>query len=167
MHGVPPLETELVSSSAIASDDSSYSLDLPTDDPTLTLPPPRISRLFNFIHIAIRPAVTALVVALAILIPDFGRVLSFLGSASAFLICCIGPIGAYREHKIFVRSRDRELTMAARPVILGSVKKDKPTRKMGRPMKVEGAERVLCWFLLVVSIMFAVTGTVWSFLPVD
>lgn len=38
---------------------------------------------------------------------------------------------------------------------------------MGRQIKVEGAERVLCWFLLVVSVVFAVTGTVWSFLPVD
>lgn len=100
VHGVAPPEIEEVSSSAIASDDShsSMSLGIPIlDDRTVTLPPPHVSRLLTIIHIAIRPTVTALVVALAILIPDFGRVLSFLGSASAFLICCIGPIGAYRE----------------------------------------------------------------------
>lgn len=40
-----------------------------------------------------RPLITALVVVLAIVIPDFELVLSFLGSCSSFLICAIGPIG--------------------------------------------------------------------------
>ena len=43
----------------------------------------------------LRPVLSIIFVLVAIAIPDFDRVLSFLGSASAFVICCIGPIGAY------------------------------------------------------------------------
>ncbi|GAA5896104.1 Avt1p [Sporobolomyces salmoneus] len=43
----------------------------------------------------LRPVLSILFVLVAIAIPDFDRVLSFLGSSSAFVICCIGPIGAY------------------------------------------------------------------------
>ena len=37
----------------------------------------------------------------------------------------------------------------------------------GERLVVAGAERVLCWFLLVLSIVMASVGTVWSFLPVE
>lgn len=43
----------------------------------------------------LRPLLSIVFCFVAILIPDFDRVLSFLGSASAFVICCVGPIGAY------------------------------------------------------------------------
>ena len=43
----------------------------------------------------LRPVLSILFVLIAVAIPDFDRVLSFLGSSSAFVICCVGPIGAY------------------------------------------------------------------------
>lgn len=34
------------------------------------------------------------IVLVAILVPEFGRVMSLLGAGSAFLLCIIGPIAA-------------------------------------------------------------------------
>lgn len=41
-----------------------------------------------------RIVLTSLAVAVSILIPDFGSMMAFLGSFSAFVLCIIGPVGA-------------------------------------------------------------------------
>lgn len=89
----PPLTPHLLSGSAIASEDSSSSLLLP--DSHLLLPPATpLSLTRARTLVAVRPLIMAAVVAGAIAIPNFGIVLSFLGSSSAFVICAIGPIGS-------------------------------------------------------------------------
>ncbi|GAA5844839.1 hypothetical protein JCM11251_007343 [Rhodosporidiobolus azoricus] len=69
---------------------SSLSPRLPHPPPA---PEPRKTRLIRYF--LLRPGITALCAVLAILIPEFDRVLAFLGSASAFVICVILPVGAY------------------------------------------------------------------------
>ncbi|KAK4052660.1 hypothetical protein OIV83_001947 [Microbotryomycetes sp. JL201] len=113
-----------------------------------------------------RPFLTGMAVILAIVIPDFERVLAFLGSASAFIICCIGPIGAYliisrnpdgpRQAKADAHA-DAE---RARRLHLGS-------SATLPPLRISRAERFLCWTLLIVSIVLASVGTVWAFLPLN
>lgn len=60
---------------------------LPTTHPDEAPRTPWKVRMRTF---AIRTLLTVAAVALAIVIPSFDTVLSFLGAASAFLICCIG-----------------------------------------------------------------------------
>ncbi|KAL8287435.1 hypothetical protein RQP46_003293 [Phenoliferia psychrophenolica] len=145
------LSPHMLDGSAIASEDSSSSLLLP--DSHLLLPPlppaPTFGRFKSFVILAIRPLVMALVVLGAILIPNFGIVLSFLGSSSAFVICAIGPIGAY--------------------LILGRRKKEpRPPTSKGAPVwaGLGQRERALCWVLLAISIVMAAVGTVWTCLPI-
>lgn len=142
-----------------------------------------------------RPLLTATAVVLAIVIPDFARVLSFLGSASAFIICCIGPIGAYLilggkryrhqashfrggggggggGYKSIPGQRTREFAAAANgggpSVMFGRTGAyDPDDGDVQQVARLEGWERVMCWVLLVLSIMMAVVGTVWAFLPLD
>jgi vesicular inhibitory amino acid transporter len=154
-----------------------------------------------------RPALTLICVGFAILIPEFDRVLAFLGSASAFVICVIGPVGAYlivgkkREPGAAGGSRKRRKSSLGAAAVAGgrygalvaqgSTKPAVPSpltsafaqselerrRRSkafeasaiddGRELVVEGAERVLCWVLLVVSALMAAVGTVWSLLPVE
>lgn len=51
-----------------------------------------------------RTVVTGLCTTAAIFLPGFGRVMAFLGSFSAFLICCILPVSDY------VLSEKREIS---------------------------------------------------------
>ncbi|GAA6050742.1 hypothetical protein JCM3770_006603 [Rhodotorula araucariae] len=148
-------------------------------------------------YVVLRPLLSALCVAAAIAIPEFDRVLAFLGSASAFVICVIGPVGAY----LIVGGRGRgakrgapgledgglvteagagaEAGMGAKhPVVararaLRAAEVERRERERWRaagapePLVVSGWERALCWALLVLSVGMAGVGTVWSFLPVE
>ncbi|GAA6060680.1 hypothetical protein JCM10212_005062 [Sporobolomyces blumeae] len=144
----------------------------------------------------LRPVLSVLFVLVAIAIPDFDRVLSFLGSASAFVICCIGPIGAYlilstpgmgkggsraREENGYKKVSTPTMTpttagdapIASTPLLVSDVEAiESPTTAqrhliegIGHELVVGRAERAVCWVLLVVSIVMATVGTIWSFLP--
>jgi len=131
-------------------------------------------------------------VLVAIAIPDFDRVLSFLGSASAFVICCIGPIGAYLILSVpeqtslsteeggggggyskiptsvgggILGRQDPELIEEISQIVDPSIAQRHLIEGVGRELVVGKGERVVCWILLVVSIVMASVGTVWSFLP--
>lgn len=69
---------------------------------------------------------------IAIVFPDFDRIMAFLGSAMCIVICVILPICYYFE-------------------ILGH--------------EILWGERVLCWFLLVVAVVCATVGTIWTYIP--
>ncbi|ORY78078.1 transmembrane amino acid transporter protein-domain-containing protein [Leucosporidium creatinivorum] len=172
-----PPSPAMLDGSAIASEESSSSLSSisrahQAQDPTYT---PNSSStihqrraepfLKRYSYLITRPFLTAAAVFLAIIIPDFARVLSFLGSASAFIICCIGPIGAY-----LILGGKRARTMAGYKVLSprmgGRGRPGAPEEEL-EVLKVEGFERALCWVLLVVSIGLAAVGTVWSFLPLE
>ncbi|EGG10358.1 uncharacterized protein MELLADRAFT_94434 [Melampsora larici-populina 98AG31] len=86
-----------------------------------------------FGRIISRITVTTLVVAVSIIIPDFDRVMSFLGAFAAFVICIVLPVSAelllnqnQNRHKFFIG---------------------------------------LDFVLLILSILMAIIGTVYSFLP--
>ncbi|BGP49474.1 hypothetical protein JCM10450v2_005365 [Rhodotorula kratochvilovae] len=143
-------------------------------------------------YVLLRPLLSALCVAAAIAIPEFDRVLAFLGSASAFVICVIGPVGAY----LIVGGRGRArsakgartledgapappatpaskhpVVAHARALRAAEVERRERERWLAagapEPLVVSGAERALCWVLLGVSVVMAGVGTVWSFLPVE
>ncbi|GAA5987394.1 hypothetical protein JCM10908_001938 [Rhodotorula pacifica] len=133
------------------------------------VPPPspaaaRRARILRYV--LYRPLLTLGCVGVAILIPEFDRVLAFLGSASAFVICVIGPVGAY-----LIVGRKRPSLLSSDED--GLSRRDGSNRKKARrdeddtKLVVDGKERVLCWFLLILSAVMASTGTVWSFLPLD
>lgn len=83
-------------------------------------PPPPAKESAKIRHIRyflLRPLLTALCVLLAVLIPEFDRVLAFLGSASAFVICVILPVGAYlisgRKGEVAAKEREGKENGAA------------------------------------------------------
>lgn len=141
----PPPQTD----SAIADTASSIA-----PVPLAPVQSPRKARILRYT--IYRPLLTLACVGVAILIPEFDRVLAFLGSASAFLICVIGPIGAY------LKAGRRRRPQGPNAPELGRKK------SVGEEdaLVVDGRERLLCWFLLLLSSGMAAVGTVWSFLPV-
>ncbi|GAA6043589.1 hypothetical protein JCM8097_005271 [Rhodosporidiobolus ruineniae] len=100
----------------------------------------------------LRPGLTLGTVLLAVLIPDFDRVLAFLGSASAFVICVILPVGAYLREGRKAAARAR---------------REEEEEDEGERLRISGKEKALCWVVLLVSVGLATAGTVWSFLPVE
>ncbi|GAA5871993.1 hypothetical protein JCM16303_000937 [Sporobolomyces ruberrimus] len=212
---------------------------------TPSLPPPssKQRRIQLIRYYVLRPVLSVVFVLVAVAIPDFDRVLSFLGSASAFVICCVGPIGAYLilsttispDSKVIEReggggeewwkrgrkswgtskaSREengyhkapsndpgsspaggsiasasgsgntsndtitqvverREAGSSA--LLVAEIERELPNPTRAQQHWLEGAtvealvigkwERALCWVLLVVSILMALVGTIWSFLP--
>lgn len=126
-----------------------------------------------------RPLLTAVAVVLAIVIPDFARVLAFLGSASAFVICCIGPIGAFlilseRPGDTVSKSAAAKGTAVMQSVNgnqteswNGLVRDIERQRSKQSALIVHLPERAMCWILLLVSICMAIVGTIWTFLPLD
>ncbi|GJN90176.1 hypothetical protein Rhopal_003175-T1 [Rhodotorula paludigena] len=150
-------------------------------------------RLHLLRYFLLRPLTTVICVALAIIIPDFDRVLAFLGSASAFVICVIGPVGAYLlvgrpsvgahggagkdveragggRYGSLAGPAKNAVVAQARAVHNGEVERRERKRWKGmgaEELVVVGWERALCWVLLIVSIALATVGTVWSFLPLD
>lgn len=184
-----PPATPILNGSAIASEGSSSSisasrLHLTTDlDLDMASSIPRVEPFHKrYSFLITRPLLTATAVVLAIVIPDFARVLSFLGSASAFIICCIGPIGAHlilsnrRRHKRRGMGYKRLSSVHVSPLTTarsaggallgGDVMYDELNEAEAGPV-VGLFERVACWFLLVLSIIMATVGTVWAFLPLD
>ncbi|GAA6009630.1 hypothetical protein JCM11491_001039 [Sporobolomyces phaffii] len=198
-------------------------------------------------YYVLRPVLSVVFVLVAVAIPDFDRVLSFLGSASAFVICCVGPIGAYLILSTTTRGIDEanggrggeegakgstaatewkkargrgpaasreengvptaggtasgsasgnasSLETVTRPqregdqsvddegtrpetsaLLIAAIERELPNPTSAQQHWMEGAtvealvisraERALCWVLLVLSILMALVGTVWSFLP--
>lgn len=104
-------------------------------------PPPTVSRSRFFLRIGI----TAVVVTLAIIIPDFGLILSFLGSCSAFLICAIGPLAAY----LIIDRREKGIKVKVRM----------SEQEEGDELGLGAVEKAICWGLLGVAVLMAVTGT--------
>ncbi|SCV70229.1 BQ2448_1623 [Microbotryum intermedium] len=164
----------ILEGSAIMSEDSSSSISgLEASDSTLHRPKIQQPFLLRYRPFITRPLLTALIIVLAIVIPDFGRVLSFLGSASAFIICCIGPIGAYLilgRQKVSAKGSTTPSTItpsAMENVISSSVSKSRLSGDEGSryPLVVRGFERVLCWVLLIFSASLAIMGTIWSVMP--
>lgn len=150
----------------------------------------------SLLHHLISPILLALIILLAILIPDFGRVLSFLGSASAFLICCIGPLiallilgkkddGSTNLNTLSNGIRNRGIGEEENLLGLGSNNNSRGRRlgrknllgPKGQASSINGGEedvwivgsleRGIGWVLLIISIGFCVVGTVWTFLPLD
>jgi len=97
--------------------------------------PPAVGRsalVRGLYKIAVPVICNILFVVLAILVPDFDRIMALMGSAMCFSICVILPLMFYL--KIF----------------------------QGRiPM----AERIIAYFLIVVSSIMAIVGTIASCLP--
>ncbi|WWD07224.1 hypothetical protein V865_005321 [Kwoniella europaea PYCC6329] len=87
-----------------------------------------------------RTVITALCVATAILLPGFGKVMAFLGSFSAFVICIILPL-------LF------QLKLA--PHLIPSTE----TSASGRLQKSGH------WILVGICSLLMIAGTVWAFLP--
>ncbi|WVQ86288.1 hypothetical protein IAT38_008456 [Cryptococcus sp. DSM 104549] len=88
-----------------------------------------------------RTVVTAACTLTAVALPGFGRVMAFLGSFSAFLICIILPLLFY---------------IRLSPILIPSTTKhDWKTR----------ASSAGHWALVVLSVGLMVGGTVWAFLP--
>lgn len=158
-HTTPPPSDESESAAIMTASS------IPNDPP----PSPAAARRARVLrYVLYRPLLTFACVALAILIPEFDRVLAFLGSASAFVICVIGPVGAYL---IVGRKRPSVLLPAEE---YGSPRGDSYRRRRTKKtpgdeddLVVEGKERFLCWFLLGLSAVMASIGTVWSFLPIE
>ncbi|KDE05691.1 hypothetical protein MVLG_03925 [Microbotryum lychnidis-dioicae p1A1 Lamole] len=166
----------ILEGSAIMSEDSSSSISGLEGNESSSRTKNQEPFLLRYRAFITRPLLTALIVVLAIVIPDFGRVLSFLGSASAFIICCIGPIGAYlilgRQTPFNKGSTTpNTITPSAMEenVFSSSVSKSRlgGDEASKYPLVVKGFERVLCWSLLIVSACLAITGTVWSVMPLE
>lgn len=78
----------------------------------------------------IRIATVGLPVLVAIVFPEFDRIIAFLGSGMCIGICVVLPICYYFK-------------------ILGH--------------EIQLAERILCWVLLIIGIICAIVGTVWTY----
>ncbi|SCZ87353.1 BZ3500_MvSof-1268-A1-R1_Chr2-2g04819 [Microbotryum saponariae] len=165
----------ILEGSAIMSEDSSSSISGLEGNESSSRTKNQEPFLLRYRAFITRPLLTALIVVLAIVIPDFGRVLSFLGSASAFIICCIGPIGAYLILGRQTPSSTGSTTpntitpSAMENVLSSSVSKSRlgGDEASKYPLVVKGLERVVCWSLLIVSVCLAITGTVWSVMPLE
>lgn len=134
-----------------------------------SIPFPRLRRVINII---IRPLVSVVVIGMALSFPDFTRVMSLLGSASAFLICCIGQSTSLLSHGVLIVDSPRFPPLAgpilAYLVLAGNeVERARTRLTQHGELKVGGLERTICWILFVISIFMACVGTVWSFLPLE
>ncbi|GAA5940254.1 hypothetical protein JCM1841_005030 [Sporobolomyces salmonicolor] len=150
----PPPPPGQSSSDCALTTTSSFSHPSPSPPPA---PDPRRAQRIRYF--VLRPLLSLAFVACAIAIPEFDRVLAFLGSGSAFVICCVGPIGAYL---VLGRRKESGNGKVGRG---RDAERERQRMQEGEGLVVEGWERVLCWLLLVTSIAMAVVGTVWSFLP--
>ncbi|KAK8850737.1 hypothetical protein IAR55_004657 [Kwoniella newhampshirensis] len=98
----------------------------------------------TWMRIMSRTVVTALCVVTAVKLPGFGRVMAFLGSFSAFLICIILPLLFYlRLSPILLSDEDDQYATSRR----------RQFEKIGH------------WIVVIVGSGFMVAGTVWTFLP--
>lgn len=95
----------------------------------------------GLLRVVSRTVITAACTAAAILLPGFEKVMAFLGSFSAFLICIILPITFY-------------LRLA--PILIKDGDVNSPGHRFQRYMHLT---------ILVVSTILMCMGTVWAFLP--
>ncbi|RSH87168.1 hypothetical protein EHS25_003659 [Saitozyma podzolica] len=101
-------------------------------------------------RIVSRTAITAACTAAAVGIPDFGKVMAFLGSFSAFLICVILPLVFY-------------LRLAPK---LGIDRLGTAGRRASVVARAEaGAETAVHWAIVAASMVLMVAGTAWAFVP--
>ncbi|WRT70941.1 uncharacterized protein IL334_007940 [Kwoniella shivajii] len=101
---------------------------------------PSEERRNTVLRVMSRTVVTALCVVTAVLLPGFGRVMAFLGSFSAFLICIILPLLFY-------------IRLAPR---LDPSTESTPSARW---------HRTAHWIMVGVCTVFMIAGTVWAFLP--
>lgn len=73
-------------------------------------------------------------VGIAIVVPGFDRIISFVGSALCFTVCIILPLLFYLK-------------------IFGD--------------EVSRREKILDWFLIIISSIMAILGTIFTFIPND
>ncbi|KAK4688314.1 hypothetical protein P7C73_g1792, partial [Tremellales sp. Uapishka_1] len=92
----------------------------------------------SILRVLSRTVVTALCVGTAVILPGFGRVMAFLGSFSAFLICIILPLMFY---------------LRLGPRLLDGGKRGSKW------------QHILHIGLLCVSMVLMIAGTVWAFIP--
>jgi vesicular inhibitory amino acid transporter len=98
---------------------------------------------------------TGVCVITAILLPGFGKVMAFLGSFSAFLICIILPVRLPLFQSIHgERNADSQLLFYLRlaPTMLPATANRASTR-------------VVHWILVVISVGLMAAGTGWAFIP--
>ncbi|GAA5849235.1 hypothetical protein JCM8547_006489 [Rhodosporidiobolus lusitaniae] len=198
----PPIEESAIASSTTFSHRTQHSPSPPRPSPSsILLAQTHAIKVRRIRYFLLRPGLTALCVGLAILIPEFDRVLAFLGSASAFVICVILPVGAYlisgRKGEKARRAKEQEEREAlagegygsrsstpkaagAANGVVARARQVHAAEVARRQREREGAggdeedagltlsrgEKALCWFVLLVSVVLATVGTVWSFLPV-
>lgn len=181
------LEVE-ADSSAIHSEDSSSSVSplnpFVPPNTILSTSEPELSTKQSIVHQLISPMLLGLLILLAILVPDFGRVLSFLGSSSAFLICCIGPLiallilgkkgdpdsteeGGGGEDEEGRGGRGRR-SIRKKYTTNGDERGTLLNNNSNNKGRVEGVwivgsfERGISWILLIISVVFCLIGTVWT-----
>ncbi|ORY26805.1 transmembrane amino acid transporter protein-domain-containing protein [Naematelia encephala] len=125
-------------SSSISKFSGAFSAGVEPAFPHLAINSAREEKSKAAFRVLSRTVVTALCTLAAIALPGFGRVMAFLGSFSAFLICIILPLSFYlRLENDMISDRDR----------LGP------------------GWRTLHWGLLVMSVGLMVAGTTWAFVP--
>ncbi|WVF67802.1 hypothetical protein IAT40_002563 [Kwoniella sp. CBS 6097] len=106
----------------------------------------------EFLRVISRTIVTALCVLTAVLLPGFGRVMAFLGSFSAFLICIILPLLFY------LRLSPRLITRVS--------PRSRPSQTIGNATKPGStATRMAHWALVGISTVLMIAGTIWAFIP--
>jgi vesicular inhibitory amino acid transporter len=79
----------------------------------LILSTPAIEKRKSILRATERIALAIAVVVVAILFPDFGAVMAFLGAFSAFMLCVIGPICAKAALERHMGIVDRVLLVIA------------------------------------------------------
>ncbi|GAA6019651.1 hypothetical protein JCM10207_006958 [Rhodosporidiobolus poonsookiae] len=187
----PPPPVSEPSDSAIAASSAASSIPHgPPPSAPVVETPAQAARVRWIRYLVLRPGLTLLCVLLAVLIPEFDRVLAFLGSASAFVICVILPVGAYlitgretrREEDAVAAAagakaarsaeaqrRPNGVVEQARRIRAEELERLRRARgeQGAEPLVLGRAERALCYVVLGISVVLAVTGTVWSFLPVE
>lgn len=128
-----------------------------------------------------RVVITALCVGIAVVLPGFGRVMAFLGSFSAFLICIILPVRLHLLHHPF-SLRNSKLTsilkssystsacppLSFRLVPYRPIHPYPPPTAHSQPMSKWTSDRftnTMHWVLVIASTALMIAGTVWAFLP--
>lgn len=100
-----------------------------------------------FFRILTRTIISAVIVAIAIVFPGFDRVMSLLGATTGYAISAILPI-------LFHMS-----------IFGGSGGANGRYRKVLAGQRYSKSRWIANWILLLLSVLMAVSGTVWSFLP--
>lgn len=71
----------------------------------------------RWLRMVSRVVITALCVGVAVVLPGFGRVMAFLGSFSAFLICIILPVRLHLLHHPFSLRNSKLISILKAPIL--------------------------------------------------